>query len=72
MTNNAITHLILASVGVFSVALWTAYVLVPAWSAYSRWWERVAATFLSLYVLAAMALVGGGLGAAFLYYYDRF
>jgi hypothetical protein len=71
MSNDAITHLILASVGVFSIALWAAYVLVPAWTAYGRWWERLVATFLSLYVLAAMALVGIGLGAAFLYYYDR-
>lgn len=71
MSNQAITYLIVAFVGVFSVALWVAFVAVPAWTAYSRIWERLVATFLSLYVLAAMVLVGGGIGAAVLYYYDE-
>jgi hypothetical protein len=71
MSNDAITYLIIAFVGVFSVALWVAFVVVPAWTAYTRWWERLVATFLSLYVLAAMALVGGALGAVLLYYYDE-
>ena len=33
---------------------------VPAWQSYSRAWERVAAVFLSLYVVAAFMLVGVG------------
>ena len=45
--------------------------LVPAWTSYSRVWERLAATLLSLYILAAFALAGSGLGAAILWYYDE-
>ena len=71
MSNDSLTYLIAACVGVFSIALWAAFVLVPAWTSYSRLWERIVATFLSLYVLAAMVLVGGGLGALVLFYYDE-
>jgi len=71
MSNDSLTYLIAACVGVFSLALWAAFVLVPAWSAYSRWWQRIAATFLSLYVLAAAVVVGVGLAGVLLYYYDE-
>ena len=71
MSNDAITYLIAACVGVFSLALWAAFVLVPGWTAYQRWWERIAATFMSIYVLAAFVMVGVGIGALVLYYYDE-
>ncbi len=45
--------------------------LVPAWTAYSKVWERVAAAILSLYVLAAFVGVGAGLGALFLWHFDQ-
>ena len=54
-----------------SVIAWALLVLVPAWTSYSRVWERLAATLLSLYILAAFALAGSGLGAAILWYYDE-
>ena len=71
MSNTSLTYLIAASVGVFSVALWAAFVLVPAWTAYARVHERLLAAFLSLYVLAGFALVGAGVGATFLWYFDQ-
>lgn len=71
MSNDSITYLIAACVGVFSLALWAAFVLVPAWTSYSRWWERILASVLSVYVLAAMLMVGGGIGALVLFYYDE-
>ena len=52
-------------------ALFYALVLVPAWTAYSRVWERCAAAFLTLYVVAAcvgLGLVGGG---AIVWFWDR-
>jgi len=71
MSNDTITYLVGACAGVFGFAAFTGLILVPAWGAYSRFWERVAATILSLYVLAA--LVGGGVlaGAAVVYFWDR-
>jgi hypothetical protein len=71
MSNTSITYLVGACAGVFAVAAYAAYVLVPAWSAYSRAWERVAAAFLTLYVLLAMVAVGVGGGVVVVYFWDR-
>ena len=72
MSNTSITYLVGACAGVFSLAVFTAWVLAPAWTAYSRTWERVAAVFLSLYVLAAFVGIGVALGAGVIYFWDRF
>ena len=69
MTSEQVIYVIAAFAGVLSLAAWAAWVLVPAWGAYSRLWERVLATILSVYVLAAMVLVGGVLGGAVLYFF---
>jgi hypothetical protein len=71
MSNTSVTYLVGACAGVFSLAAFTAWVLVPAWTAYSRAWERVAALFLSLYVFAAFVGLGIAAGAAFIWFYDR-
>jgi hypothetical protein len=63
------TYLVAVCAGVFGLALYVGLILVPAWGSYARIWERLAATVLSLYVLAV--LVGTGvLGAlAFVYFW---
>jgi hypothetical protein len=71
MSNTSITYLVGACAGVFSVAVFAAWVLVPAWTAYSRAWERVAAVFLSLYVFAAFVGIGIAGGAAVIWFWDR-
>ena len=71
MSNTSITYLVGACAGVFSLAAFTAWVVAPAWSSYSRAWERVAAVFLSLYVLAAFVGAGIAAGAAVIYFWDR-
>jgi len=62
MGRSQINELVAAGAGVVSLALFAGLILVPAWSSYSRMWERLAATVLSLYVLAV--LVGVGVVAA--------
>jgi hypothetical protein len=71
MSNTAITYLVGACAGVFSLTAYAAWVLVPAWTAYSRTWERVAAAFLSFYVLLTFAAIGIGIGAAVIWFWDR-
>jgi hypothetical protein len=71
VSNTSITYLVGACAGVFSLAAYSAYILVPAWTSYSRAWQRVAAAFLSLYVLAAFVGLGLGLGAAIIWFWDR-
>jgi predicted PurR-regulated permease PerM len=63
MTNLAITYLVGACAGVFGLAVFLAFVVIPGVSAYRRTRERAAAVILSLYVLAALLGVGFLLGA---------
>ncbi len=68
MSRTAINDLVAVCAGVFGLALYAGLILVPAWSAYSRLWERVAASILSLYVLAVLVGIGVA-GALVVVYY---
>jgi hypothetical protein len=63
MSNQAITYLVGACLGVFGLALFCTLVVAPALSAYRRPMEKVAVVILSAYVLAAMVGVGIVIGA---------
>lgn len=71
MSNQDITYLVVGAAGLVTIVAWVALVLVPAWGSYSRLWERAVATVLSVYVLAAFVGAGAGIGALFLWYFDR-
>ena len=71
MSNTSVTYLVGACAGVFSIAAYAGWVLVPAWTAYSRTWQRLAATFLSLYVLMFFVGVGIAAGAAVIWFWDQ-
>lgn len=71
MSNQSITYLVAAVCGVFGLAAYAGLILVPAWNAYARLWQRVAAAFLSLYVLLAFVGLGVVGGAAIVWFWDR-
>lgn len=71
MSNDTIIYVVAIASGVLGLAAYVAFILVPAWSAYSRVWERVAASFLTLYVLAGFAILGAAGGAAIVWFWDR-
>ncbi len=71
MTGRSITYLVAACAGVFGLAAYVGLILVPAWNAYTRLSQRLAAAFLSLYVLVAMAGAGALGGLALVYFWDR-
>jgi hypothetical protein len=71
MSNESVTYLVAACSAVFGLAAHVGLILLPAWNSYSRAWERVAAAFLSLYVLAGFALLGVVGGAAVVWFWDR-
>ena len=71
MSNETITYVVAAASAVIGLSVYIGLILVPAWQAYSRVWERLAATFLTLYVVAAFMLVGVLVGAAVVWTYDR-
>ncbi len=71
MSNQDITYLVGACLGVFGLAAFCAFVLAPAVTAYRRPVERVAVVILSVYVLAAMVGVGVLLGALLVFEWPR-
>ncbi len=68
MELNLINLIIFVAIGA-GLAGYLAFILVPAVSSYGRVWERVAAGFLSLFILVTLISVGVlvGLGAIYLY-----
>lgn len=71
MSNEAIIYLVAAFCGVTIIAAYVAFILVPAWTAYERLWQRLAAAVLSLYVLVAFVGAGVVLGGVVVWYWDR-
>jgi len=69
MSRTDINYLVGACAVVFGLALYAGLILVPAWTSYSRLWERLAATVLSLYVLAVLVGVGVAAALAAVYYW---
>jgi hypothetical protein len=70
MSRTTINHLVAVCAGVFGLTAYVGLILVPAWTAYSRMWERVAATVLSLYVLAALVGIGMVGALAIVYFWS--
>ncbi len=62
MSTSQINELVAGGSAVIGLALYAGLILRPAWTAYSRLWERLAAAVLSLYVLAVF--VGAGVAGA--------
>lgn len=56
--------------GLVSLTAFVGLILVPALGSYGRVWERVAASFLSLFVLLALVLIGVLVGLAVVVYYN--
>jgi hypothetical protein len=70
--DDTVSVIVIAAVTAISLALWMAFVAVPAWRSYWRLRERVLAVVMSVYVLAAFVLAGALAGGVVLWYYDRF
>ena len=62
-------YLLFGGAGVISLAAFIGLILVPAMGSYGRLWEKIAASFLSLFVLLALVLIGVLIGIAVVYYY---
>jgi hypothetical protein len=69
MSRTAVNDLVAVCAGVFALALYAGLILVPAWTSYTRLWERLAAGVLSLYVLAVLVGVGAAGALAVVYYW---
>jgi hypothetical protein len=62
-------YLLFAGAGLICLVTFGFLILSPALSAHGRLWEKAAAGFLSLFVLAALIVGGVVIGLAIVYYY---
>jgi hypothetical protein len=60
---------IYGAAAVVCLVAYVALILTPALSAHGRIWEKAAAGFLSLFVLAALVIGGVVIGVVIVYYY---
>jgi hypothetical protein len=63
-------YLLFGAAGLVSLVAFVGLILVPAVSSYGRLWEKAAASFLSLFVLAALVVIGVVLGLAIVVNYN--
>ncbi|HUH80941.1 MAG TPA: hypothetical protein VLZ06_06405 [Solirubrobacteraceae bacterium] len=69
MSRTIVNELVLGAAGFLGFCLYIAYILIPAWTSYSRMWERLAATVLSFYVLGVLVGLGAGAALAAVYFW---
>jgi hypothetical protein len=63
-------YLLFGVAGAICLVVFVTLILVPALSAYGRIWEKAAAGFLSLFILAALVIGGVVGGLVIVYYYN--
>jgi hypothetical protein len=67
-TTDIVIALASGAVGVCYIAL----ILVPAWRCYGRLWEKIAASFLTLFILGTLLGIGAAIGLAVVWTYDTY
>lgn len=71
MSHLSVTEIALGAGGLVALAGYVTLIFVPAWVSYGRWWERIAAGFMTLFILATLLGIGVGIGAAIVWTYDN-
>jgi hypothetical protein len=64
-------YYLFGAAGLISIAVFAGLILAPALGAYGRPWEKLAAAFLSLFVLGALVALGLALGVFIFFNWDR-
>jgi hypothetical protein len=65
------TEIALGAGGLVAFVAYVGLIAIPAWTSYGRWWERVGAVFMSLFILVTLLGVGAGIGFAVVWTYDQ-
>ena len=65
------TDVAIGAAAVLVLAAYVTFLVVPAWTSYGRLWEKVAASFLTIFMLAALLGIGAAVGFAIVWSYDR-
>lgn len=64
-------YLIFGGAGLICLVTFITLILVPALSSYGRVWEKIAAGFLSLFVLIVLVSIGVGIGVLIVVNYNE-
>ncbi len=72
MSDLSTTQITIALAAGLTLACFVALIAAPAWRCYGRLWERIAAVFLSLFILATLVGMGAVIGLAVVWSYDRY
>ena len=71
LSNPGTTEIVIALAAPLALAGYVGLILIPAWTSYGRWWERFAAAFLTLYIVAVLVGIGAAIGFGIIYTYDE-
>lgn len=71
LSNPGTTEIVVALAAPLALAGYVGLILIPAWTSYGRWWERFAAAFLTLYIVAVLVGIGAAIGFGIIYTYDE-
>ena len=72
MTDSTTTEITIALAIGLTVSCYAALIVMPAWRCYGRLWEKLAASFLTLFILATLLGTGTVIGLAVVWSYDRY
>ncbi len=64
-------YILFGAAGLICLVAFVTLILAPALSAHGRLWEKAAAGFLSVFVLAALVVGGVVVGLVIVYYYPE-
>jgi hypothetical protein len=66
------TEIAIALAGGLVAACYIMLILIPAWRCYGRVWEKIAASVLTLFILATLLGIGTAIGLAVVWTYDTY
>jgi hypothetical protein len=70
LTKIAHQYFLFGGAALISLIAFVTLILRPALSSYGRIWEKAVASFLSVFVLAALLAIGVVIGLTVVYYYN--
>ena len=62
LTKLTTTEIAIGVGGLIAFVAYVVFIVAPAWASYGRWWERIAASFMTLFILASLVGIGAGIG----------
>lgn len=72
MSDLSTTEITLALAAGLTVSCYVGLILMPALRCYGRMWEKIAAGFLTLFILGTLMGAGSAVGLAIVWSYDRY